>query len=106
MQDGLYRVEFGTPLGAGAGVVALQGGKLRGGDSSMYYVGTFTEAGNQATAQVESHRHTPGLASVLGRDDAHISLRGTVQGNSARMTGTAREAPGVNLSVTLTFLGP
>jgi hypothetical protein len=104
MQNGLYRVEFGTPLGSGAGVVLLQDGNLRGGDSSMYYFGTFTETGNQATVVAESHRHTPGLPSVLGRDDTHLSLQGTVQGNSAQLNGSAREAPGVNLQVSLTLL--
>jgi hypothetical protein len=45
MQNGLYWVEFRTPLGSGAGVVVLQDGNLRGGDSSMYYFGTYTETG-------------------------------------------------------------
>jgi hypothetical protein len=106
MQNGLYRVEFRTPLGSGAGVVTLQDGNLRGGDSSMYYFGSYTETGNQATVDAESHRHTPGVPSVLGRDDAHLSLRGTVQGNSAQLTGTAREAPGVTLQVSLSLLRP
>jgi hypothetical protein len=106
MQNGLYRVEFRTPLGSGAGVVVLEDGNLRGGDSGMYYFGTFTETGNQATVDAESHRHTPGTASVLGRDDANLSLRGTVQGNSAQLTGTAREAPGVTLQVSLSLIRP
>ncbi len=36
MQNGLYRVEFRTPLGSGAGVVVLQDDNLRGGDSSSH----------------------------------------------------------------------
>jgi hypothetical protein len=81
-------------------------GNLRGGDSSMFYFGTYTETGNQAINDAESHRHTSGMPSVLGRDDAHLSLRGTVQGNGAQLTGTAREAPGVNLQVALSLIRP
>ncbi len=40
MKDGLYRVEFQTQRGAGAGVVFLEGGALRGGDSQMFYTGS------------------------------------------------------------------
>jgi hypothetical protein len=104
MQNGLYRVEFRTPLGSGAEVTVLQDGNLRGGDSAMYYFGTYTETGNQATVDAESHRHTPGMPSVLGRDDANLSLRGTVQGNNAQLTGTARQAPGVTIQVALSFI--
>jgi hypothetical protein len=72
----------------------------------MYYFGTYTEIGNQASVDAESHRHSPGLPSVLGRDDAHISLRVTVQGNAAQLTGSASEAPGVTIQVALSFMRP
>ncbi len=104
MRDGLYKVAFQTQLGAGAGVVVLQGGRLRGSDSRIYYTGSYTEAGDQFTAQVatELHTNTPGLASVFGRDHTNISLRGTTKGDSAQMTGTAAEAPGVSFQAVLT----
>jgi hypothetical protein len=41
MQTGLYKVNFKTPLGLGAGVVVLENGMIRGGDSSMFYRGTY-----------------------------------------------------------------
>jgi hypothetical protein len=114
MRDGLYKVAFQTQLGAGAGVVVLQGGKLKGGDSRIYYTGSYTETGDQFTAQVatELHTDTPGFGSIFGRDHANISLRGTTKGDSAEMTGTAAEqelslhqtrlAPGVSFQVVLT----
>jgi len=66
----LYKVEFGTPLGSGTGVVVIEGGKLRGGDSSMYYVGSFAISGDQISASVATNRHTsvPGVQPVFGRD--------------------------------------
>lgn len=104
MRDGLYKVAFQTQLGAGAGVVVLQGGKLRGGDSRLYYTGSYTETGDQLTAQVvtELHTNAPGSGSVFGRDHANISLRGTTKGDSAQVTGTAAEAPGVSFQAVLT----
>lgn len=98
MQDGLYKVQFRTPAGSDAGVVVLHQGTLQGGDAVMYYFGTYTEAGNQASADVEIHRHSPGRA-FLGRDDAQINLKGTVQGDTAQLTGTA---PSGTLDVSLT----
>jgi hypothetical protein len=106
MQDGLYKVQFQTPLGAGAGVVHLQGGKLWGGDSALYYVGTFTQVGDQFSAEVVTDRHTQyqGLVSVFGKDRVHINLRGASKENSAVATGTAIEAPGIAFKAMLSRL--
>ena len=74
MREGLYRVQFHTQLGTGAGVVFLQAGKLRGGDSRNFYVRTYAQSGNHVTAEVTTDKHTeiPGLASVFGnRSRAH-----------------------------------
>ena len=102
MKDGLYKVEFRTQGGSGSGVVVLQGGKVRGGDSGLYYAGTFAENGDQITAQVATNRHTAGIGSVFGRDRVNISLKGTAKGESAQMTGTAVEAPGVTFQASMT----
>lgn len=39
MEEGLYKVLFQTQLGQGTGVVTVREGRLRGGDSVMYYTG-------------------------------------------------------------------
>lgn len=97
MREGLYRVEFKTPLGQGAGLVVLAGGKLWGGDPMIAYVGTYAENGAQLTAEVRTYKHSvvPGMTPVFGRDEVHLTLRGNSSGDTAQMTGTAREAPGV-----------
>jgi hypothetical protein len=106
MQNGIYKVEFQTPLGAGAGVVILQSGKLSGGDSGMYYTGSYAETGDDFTAKVEGRRHTnaPGFSSVFGVDHTHISLKGKSTGNSATMSGTAAEAPSIAFQAKLSKL--
>ena len=110
LQDGLYKVHFQTPRGVGDGVVVLQGGKLRGGDSMIYYTGTYTQNGNQFAAQVDTDAHSappvPGLQSVFGPNKVHIAISGTSSGNTAQLQGTSPQAPGVPLQATLTWIGP
>jgi hypothetical protein len=103
MQEGLYKVEFQTPRGNGAGVVILAGGKLMGGDSMMAYNGTYAVNGNQITAQVSTFVHTrsPNMSSVLGVDQATLSLKGTANGNTAQLSGSAKEAPGMTFGATM-----
>jgi hypothetical protein len=106
MQDGLYKVDFRTPIGQGFGVVALENGKLRGGDSSMFYVGSYAQHGDSFSAnlRVGTHSHVPGVGSVLGVSQGQISLSGKSIGDSAVLSGTSPQAPGVTLSATLTHL--
>jgi hypothetical protein len=106
MRDGLYKVAFTTPRGSGTGVLAIQGGRVRGGDSRTYYVGTFDENNGQITAhvKVDLHTNTPFMASVFGMDRVNVTLTGSAQGDSAQLTGTATEAPGVTFRAVLTRL--
>lgn len=103
MRDGLYKVHFQTQLGQGAGVVVLQGGKLRGGDSTIFYAGTYALNGDSFTAEVATDAHTkvPGMASVFGIDRVNISLKGKASNDTAEMVGTAREAANVTFKATL-----
>ena len=104
MRDGLYRVQIETQLAVGCGVVLLEGGKLRGGDSQFNYVGTYAEAGQQFTARVQADRciRIPGDRSAFGVDCAHIALVGITKGDAAEMNGTATERPGISFRATLT----
>lgn len=107
-QDGLYGVQFQTQRGAGTGVVFLHEGILRGGDSMMYYTGTYQLSGNSFTGEVHAgvHARPAGMASVFGRDDVHITLKGTFSGDNATLTGTAKEVPGAQFSAHLKKIGP
>jgi hypothetical protein len=105
MLNGLFKVEFQTSLGAGAGVVVLQDGKVLGGDSMMAYIGTFTESGQDFSAKVEGKKHSnmPGMTSVFGVDHTHITLTGKSNGStSVTMQGKAAEAPNVPFQAKLT----
>lgn len=108
MQDGLYKAAFKTPIGEGFGVVVLSGGTLRGGDTMMYYVGTYSEDGGRFTASldVDSHSNVPEMMSVFGpgKNRVHIDLSGTSSGDSASAKGSSPQAPGIGFSVALTRL--
>ena len=103
MRDGLYKVDFKTPLGFGSGVVHLVAGRIWGGDAGLYYVGNLNEDGNQfkATVRVDRHTHNPGIVSVFGMDRVTISINGTSSGDVGTASGTAKEAPGVPFQVQL-----
>ncbi len=106
MQNGLYKVAFQTPMGQGAGVVVIADGTVKGGDSGMYYVGTFQEVTDQftATLHVQRHSNMAGVPSVFGVDNVHLTLPGTSTNTSATVQGTAAEAPGVQFQAQLTLI--
>lgn len=97
MKDGLYKVQFQVPGNSGVGVVVLTGGNIRGGDSSIYYHGTYVRDGDQMKAEVKTDAHTkvPGMATVFGIDRVTITLTGQISGDNAVLNGTAKEAPGI-----------
>lgn len=106
MQNGLYKASFSTPFGSGDGVVYMRDGQLWGGDSMMFYRGTYTVSGNKLSAEVKSevHSKTPGMVSVFGADRVAITAVGAHTGTQATLSGTAPQAPGVTLLVKLNKL--
>jgi len=106
MDNGLYKVRFETSRGAGTGVVALVDGHVRGGDSSMFYYGTYTAKDGYFTADVVTNVHTiaPHRPSLFGRDIVHLRLEGPYQHDFAQVKGHAREVPEIELKSTLTRL--
>lgn len=102
--NGTWVVNFNTPLGGGAGVVVLNDGKLRGGDSMMIYYGSYNENANKLDVDLRFHAHTvvPGMGSVFGIDQADIHLSGTVTGGmNAQLTGSSPQANGVTITVSM-----
>lgn len=102
-EAGLYAIRFQTQAGAGSGVAYLENGKLRGGDAMMAYVGSYDEANGSLNAEVHVSKHTnvPNMISVFGVNDVDIHLTGSVSGGNAALTGTAPQAPGYALKVTM-----
>jgi hypothetical protein len=106
MKNGLYKASFETQIAKGSGIVVISDGTIKGGDSSMYYVGSFQENKNQinASLRVGKHSDTPGLISVFGLNDVNAKLQGTSTGNTAMIQGYATEAPTILLKAQLTLI--
>ena len=80
LPPGLYKLAFETPTGTDYGVAYLADGRLRGGDSGMAYVGSYTLDGPlfSADMSVTQHRHVPGAVSALGFIDVLVQLHGVL----------------------------
>lgn len=106
MLEGLFKVLFETPMGSGAGVVTLQGGRITGGDSAMFYEGSYTQEEDRFVANVTTGRHTssPSFENVFGRDRVQVDISGTVKGDAFSGRGQSPDAPGIPLTVSLTKL--
>jgi hypothetical protein len=75
MKDGIYKVTFDGPE-VGSGIVVVRGTKFTGGDGYFYYSGVFSQHVGEMKATFEVKRHTPGTASVFGRDSLTATLTG------------------------------
>lgn len=80
MIEGLWVVRFlgeGDPrMELNGGVVVIETGKVYGGDSGYYYVGTLAEKGDQRWGMTLTvQRHDPQIESVFGDLDT-INLHG------------------------------
>ncbi|WP_105403437.1 GrlR family regulatory protein [Neorhizobium sp. T7_12] len=106
MRNGLYKVQFQTPNDIGYGVVFAQDGKMWGGDSAIYYVGSYSLDGDTLTATVKTDVHSkyPGSGSVFGKDQVTIQITGTVNGDTINARGSSPQAPGIGFNATMTRL--
>jgi T3SS negative regulator,GrlR len=105
MEDGLYRVEFRTSDDNwGAGVIHIQAGRLWGGDSAMYYLGTLRQVGGTLAVTIKTDRHTQTLPqpilSVFGKNQVTINVSGKDQGSTLKLTGSVADT---STAVTVTI---
>jgi hypothetical protein len=89
--------------GEGTGVIALNDGKVSGGDPGLAYTGSYVADGDKFTAFIATKRHTPGQTSIFGPgiDDVHLTLTGKSTPTTASCTGTAEQAPGLTFEAVL-----
>lgn len=104
MIEGLYKVQFQTPLGLGHGVIYLQNGAANGGDSAITYTGNYTAEGTSFSSTIQTSRHSNILPTVLGVDNANLNITGKIDGNTIVGKGIADQALGANISVELFLL--
>jgi hypothetical protein len=108
MHEGFYAIAFQVGDAVGHGVLHLNEGRVRGGDSLLYYMGSYILDGENITAEIKTDAHAkiPGVRALFGRDIIHITLKGSFAGEECKLTGVAREAPTVKFTATLKKLAP
>jgi hypothetical protein len=106
--DGLWTAEFGSTTGTFAGGVAVfQGGRILGGDSTYFYIGSYTIKGQQFEATLKSSPFVEGARSVFNTtgQDLTLHLSGSLSGDQALAQGSAKEVPALKFAVRLTKRG-
>ncbi len=101
--DGFWTVHFSGTEILGSGVVIFSKGKLFGGETGFYYIGTYTSEGNVLKARVMIRNFDPSTPSGFGiPGDYEMSISVMLQ-DERTMTGTAMIAnqPQHNLGIRL-----
>ncbi len=103
MINGLYVATFSSSLGGGAGVIFLEDAHLRGGDSSMFFLGMYHSDGDVVRMSITADTHTrqPGAVLLFGQERATLQLTGRFAGTEATLQGTSAAAPRVTFTATL-----
>jgi len=95
MIEALWSVQFiADNNDYGAGVVVFENGRLYGGDSSYYYVGSYSVKDGVISAEILVTHYSGALNNILGPIE---KVTWNVSGNIARdifsVTGHAKEFP-------------
>ncbi|MGC1421002.1 MAG: GrlR family regulatory protein [Terracidiphilus sp.] len=99
--EGIWYAHFTSGEMYGDGVAVLRDGLVQGADPAHTYSGSYQEEGSNLYANV---RVSPYAGSVLPADLTHpitYFLRGSVTGNSAKVTGHPDNRPDALISVEL-----
>jgi hypothetical protein len=107
-REGLYKAEFNTLKMEGIGLVVLFHGRIYGGDTMTYYVGTYTVEGDVVSAEVKAatYKGMPiaGIESVFGRDKNTIHLEGQIHGSQIELEARSKQASGIPITIKLQWL--
>jgi len=104
--QGLWTIEFGSSTGRfGAGVVVFKEGRVMGGDSGYYYIGTYSLVGDEFSAKIDLVPFVPGIETVFNTlgHNVKLSLTGTlIDSEHATAQGSPVAMPHLKLGVKLT----
>lgn len=103
MIEALWSLEFVAANGNdGGGVVIFESGRIFGGDSSYYYVGSYEISGSKLTANVVVNHYFGDVNNVFGPyKKVTLELAGQVEQDQFIVQGVAKE-PASNAKVRLT----
>jgi hypothetical protein len=100
--EALWAVRFGSVQDFGSGIIVFETNRIFGGDTSFYYVGSFTYNPRDQTITGEAKviRHTPGLPFVIANQDGGtVRLNGHVSEPLMTLTGHLVQDPNQVITV-------
>lgn len=102
MDPGLYIARFRTPLDDASGVIVVDGDRVRGGDSAMYYTGEITDERADIKVRLRVRQHDRDRTSVFGEvDDFTLTLTGRKKGVDYVFEGRADRASSLRFEAVL-----
>jgi hypothetical protein len=107
MIDALWSMTFSSnqaPGLKGSGVVVIENGRIRGGDSMFLFIGDVMVQNDtvKARVRVKQYASPPNMKSLTGRSDYVGLFQGKIDRNNIRLNGTVEGAPQAKLTVDLT----
>lgn len=104
MLEALWSVEFVSNVeGAGAGVAVLETGRVLGGDSSYFYVGTYRMDGSDVRASLRVTHYAGPPNSIFGNArEFTLEVVGRPAHDSFLASGHVAENPALNIAIRLT----
>jgi hypothetical protein len=107
--QGLWTIEFGSNVGVyGSGVIVMRDGKIKGGDASYYYDGSYEVTDpvdsypTKLKAKITARPFLPGAISVFKTygEDFTLDLEGTLKDeNNAVAIGKPEGIPEMNMKI-------
>lgn len=107
MREGLYSMNFHTVHGIGTGVVYAINGKLRGGNSAFFFLGSYSTKGDKISIKLSTYRYNndPKFVPLYGVDMVTLGLTGMADGDIIDFEGNALQLPGINFKALFTRIG-
>jgi hypothetical protein len=102
--DGIWTGEVYGPFGwENRGVFLLENGRIVGGDNRQYSVGTYSESGDEVTAELKTHYYGP-PRTVFGenREEFTTKIVGTRKNHEIDGTISRPDKPQFDLQMRLT----
>lgn len=102
----LWKVTFTSGNDAGCGVISFRDGKVFGGDSGYYYIGSYSlKDAVQFIATVKVKRHTNNVISIFGNvPEFVLKITGNIINAPISFTGNIENNLLYTISGTLTSL--
>jgi hypothetical protein len=101
--DALWSVEFQAwDRSVNGGVIVLNNGRILGGDSSHYYLGTLTAHGTKVEGQLRIVWYTGSRETVWGDDAAVVDASATGEAGPGTIAGKMSRAGHQDISFRMT----